>query len=260
MSNSPLIYQRDGARALLTLHRPDRRNALSPELVLALREGLDRARADAGVLVVVLTGSGDKAFCAGGDLGGGMMDGGVVPAHLARAGFADLFRAMRDLGKPIVARVNGDALGGGLGLVAACDLVVSRDDARFGTPEIKLGLFPWIILASILRVVPRKVALELALTGDPISADEARRVGLVNRVVPLAALDVEVDRLCASVERHSPALLALGRDGISAMSEMTLDQALAYGNAMLTVNTLAEDAAEGVAAFLGKRAPEWKGR
>ena len=256
----PLIYQQQGDRAVLTLNRPDRRNALSPELVDALIAGLRRADADAEARVVVITGAGDRAFCAGGDLGGGMMAQGVVPAHEGRGRFADLFRVLRDLGKPVVAKVQGDALGGGLGLACGCDLVVAADTARFGTPEIRLGLFPWVILATILRNVPRKAALELILTGEKISAAKAVEIGLANRVVPRADLDAATDALVDSIARHSPAILRLGRRGFYTMSELPLDGALDYANAMLTVNTLAEDAMEGVSAFLGKREPQWKGR
>lgn len=256
----PLIYQQQGDRAVLTLNRPERRNALSPDLVQALLDGLRRADADPDAKVVVITGTGDKAFCAGGDLGGGMMSQGVVPAHHMRAGFADLFRVMRDLGKPIVAKVQGDALGGGLGLACGCDLVIAAEEARFGTPEIRLGLFPWVILATILRNVPRKAALELILTGDKISAAKAVEIGLANRVVPRADLGAATDALVDSVARHSPAILELGRRGFYTMSELPMDGALEYANAMLSLNTLAEDAMEGVTAFMQRREPQWKGR
>ena len=256
----PLIYQQQGDRAVLTLNRPKRRNALSPELVDAILDGLRRADADDAARVVVITGSGDRAFCAGGDLGGGMMAQGVVPAHEGRARFAELFRVLRDMGKPVIAKVQGDALGGGLGLACGCDLVVAAEEARFGTPEIRLGLFPWVILATLLRNVPRKAALELILTGEKISSTQAAAIGLVNRVAPRADLDEATDALCASIARHSPAILRLGRRGFYTMSEMPLDGALDYANAMLTLNTLAEDAMEGVSAFLGKREPDWKGR
>jgi enoyl-CoA hydratase/carnithine racemase len=255
-----LIYQRSGQRALLTLNRPDRRNALSAGLVDDLHTALEAAKRDDMVRVVVLTGAGDKAFCAGGDLAGGMVADGLAAGHAQRGRFAELFPRMRDLGKPIVARVNGDALGGGLGLVAACDLAVATDRARFGTPEIQLGLFPFVILATLTRNLPRKHALELFFTGEKVDASRARDMGLLNRVVPPADLDAAVDTLCAQVERHSPLILKLGRDAIAAASEMGYDAALRYLNTMLTLNTLTEDAMEGIAAFFGKREPEWKGR
>ncbi len=195
-----------------------------------------------------------------GDLGGGMMGDGVLASHDGRAAFGDLFRVLRRLGKPVVAKVQGDALGGGFGLMLACDLVVACDEARMGTPEIRLGLFPHVIMATIFRNIGRKAGLELILTGDRIPADRALELGLINRCVPRDQLDEATDALCASIERHSPAILKLGRQAFHTMSEMRFDESLDFLNAMLTVNTLAEDAMEGVGAFLQKRPPEWKGR
>ncbi len=260
MEFESLIYQSEGARAVLTLNRPDRRNALSPGLIEDLIAALAAASADDAVRVIVITGSGERAFCAGGDLAGGMMSAGVVPAHHGRGRFGDLMRALRDVGTPVVARVQGDALGGGFGLMLACDLVVAADDVRVGTPEVRLGLFPYVIMATIFRNVGRKAGMELILTGDKIGAPRAAELGLLNQVVPRAELDDAVDALCRRVERHSPAILRLGRQAFYRMSDMSYDDALDYLNAMLTINTLAEDAAEGVTAFLGKREPEWKGR
>jgi len=255
-----LIYQSDGGRAVLTLNRPERRNALSPQLVVDLTAALHACRDDEAVRVVVLTGAGDRAFCAGGDLGAGMMAQGVVPAHHGRAGFGEMLKAIRDVGKPVIAKVGGDALGGGFGLALACDLIVAADSARFGTPEIRLGLFPYVIMATIFRNVGRKAGMELILTGDKIDAARALELGLVNQVVPATDLDAATDALCARVVRHSPAILKLGRQAFHRMSDMRYDDALDYLNAMLTINTLAEDAAEGVSAFLGKREPDWKGK
>jgi len=255
-----LIYQTGGGRAVLTLNRPQRRNALSPELVSELTAALTAARDDESVRVVIITGAGDRAFCAGGDLAGGMMAPGVLPAHWARAGFGELLKLLRDLGKPSIAKVQGDALGGGFGLALACDLVVAAEEARFGTPEIRLGLFPHVILSVLQRNVPRKALLEMVLTGDKISAAQGKEHGFVNRVVPRADLDAATEELAASIARHSPAILRLGREVFFTLSELDFDRAITHANALLSLNTLAEDTAEGVAAFLGKRPPEWKGR
>jgi enoyl-CoA hydratase len=255
-----LIYQTGDGRAVLTLHRPQRRNALSPELVGELLVALKAARDDDDVRVVILTGSGDKAFCAGGDLARGMLQPGVLPAHWARAGFGELLTLLRDLGKPSIAKVQGEALGGGFGLALACDLVVAAEEARFGTPEIRLGLFPHVILSVLQRNVPRKALLEMVLTGDKVSASEGHRLGFVNRLAPRAELDAATDALAAAVGRHSPAILRLGRESFFTLAELDFDRAVTHASALLSLNTLAEDTAEGVSAFLSKRPPEWKGR
>jgi enoyl-CoA hydratase len=255
-----LLYQIEGGRAVITLNRPQRRNALSPGLIDDLHAALAAADADAGVRLILITGSGEKAFCAGGDLGSGMMADGVLAGQNGRARFGDLFRVLRRLGKPVVAKVQGDALGGGFGLMLGCDLVVAAEEARMGTPEVRLGLFPHVIMATIFRNVGRKAGMEMILTGDKISAARALELGLINQVVPRAELDSATDALCARVERHSPAILKLGRQAFNTMSEMRFDESLDFLNAMLTVNTLAEDAMEGVSAFLQKRPPDWKGK
>jgi enoyl-CoA hydratase/carnithine racemase len=255
-----LTYERSGLQATLTLHRPERRNALSPELIEALHVGLARAKADPEVRVIVLTGEGDQAFCAGGDLGGGLQGDGFLAGHEGRARFAELFPALMELGKPVIGRIQGDALGGGLGLALACDLVVAVDSARFGTPEVKLGLFPWVIMATLARNLPRKAVLELLLLGEKVDAAQALAWGMVNRVVPRDRLDATVAELATRAASFSPAVVRLGRGAYYQMDEMALRDALPMLTSMLSLNTMLEDAGEGVSAFLGKRAPEWKGR
>ena len=254
------LEEQRGPARFLTLHRPAQRNALTPELVAGLRQALARADADPGARVVCLTGSGEQAFCAGADLGRLEPSSGALGAHEARREYAALLLDLGRLGKPIVACVNGSAFGGGLGLVAACDLAVAADDARFGTPEIDLGLFPYMALAPLQRVVGRRAALELALTGRRIDAAEAVRIGLVNAAVPRGQLAARVDALCATLAGKSPAVLRLGRRAFYATQDLPYEQQLEALAAQLSLNALLEDAAEGVAAFLAKRAPEWKGR
>ena len=257
----PVLEEHAGGVARITINRPDARNALSQEVMEGLLAAFDRAAADPAVRVVALTGAGDKAFCAGGDLGGsGFRDKGFAERHHDRRTFADLFRRMNGLGKPIVARVRGHCLAGGFGLALGCDLVVASDDATFGTPEVKRGLFPMMIMATIFRNVGRKTGMELRLTGDRISAGEAERLGLINYAVPADQLDAKVDELAAKVAGMSPAVVRLGRDAFYAMSDMGFDEALSYLQTMLTVNLGTEDAIEGVTAFLQKRDPTWKGR
>jgi enoyl-CoA hydratase/carnithine racemase len=256
----PVLYELSGPVARITINRPDARNALSPEVIEGLLAAFDRAAADAAARVVVLTGAGERAFCAGGDLGGRGFERGFAERHHDRRGFADLFRRINRMGKPVIARVRGHCLAGGFGLALGCDLVVASDDASFGTPEVKRGLMPMMIMATIFRNVGRKKGMELLLTGERISAAEAERLGLINHAVPVAELDAKVDELAAKIAAMSPAIVRLGRDAFYAMSDMGFDQALDYLQTMLTVNLGTEDAIEGVRAFLEKRDPVWKGR
>ncbi len=256
-----LLYRAEGGVARITINRPDRRNALSPEVVAELGAAFTAADRDPAVRVIVLTGAGEKAFSAGGDLGsGGQGEEGFVGRHERGRRFAGLFTTMAGLGVPIVARVNGHALAGGFGLMLGCDLTVAHDEVMVGTPEIDVGLFPMMIMATMVRNLPRKRVLEMALTGDKVPAREALGWGVFNRVVPRAELDATVDALVAKLLAKSPAILRLGRRAFYAMSDMPFAAALEHLNAMLTVNTTAEDAMEGIMAFLSKRPPEWKGK
>jgi enoyl-CoA hydratase/carnithine racemase len=255
-----VLYQVDGGVARVTINRPDRRNAMSFAVMDGLRAAMAAARADDAVRVVVLTGAGDRAFCAGADLGGIAQNAGAAAAHDGRGLLADLFRDMWSLGKPIVARVRGYALAGGFGLACACDVVVASDDAQFGTPEIGVGLWPYMITVPLLRSMPAKAALELMMTGRRVGAEEGLRLGFVQRVVPAAELDAAVDALARELASRSPLVMRWGRDSFYRVLDMRADDALSYLQGMLTATTLTDDAAEGVAAFAEKRAPVWKGR
>lgn len=254
-----LRYESDGPRATLTIDDPERRNPMSLETMQALVRGVATAASDDNIRVIVITGAGDKAFSAGGDLSGRFVDAPLTD-HDARGELANLFRSLRRCGKPVIARVNGHAIAGGFGLAAACDIVVAVEDATFGTPEINVGLWPMMISAVLQRLVPRRVALDLMLTGRRISADEALRIGVVSRVVAAADLDTVVDEIVARLLAVSPATLALGKDAFYAIEDMPLDAALDHLHTGLTAVAATEDAAEGVAAFVEKRAPEWRGR
>lgn len=260
MAHELLLYEVAEGIARVTLNRPDRRNALSWALVRELREAFATAKADAAVRVCVLTGAGDRAFCAGADLA--EMTGGdaYLALHEARGELAGLFRDLYDLGKPTIARVQGYALAGGFGLALACDLVVAADDAVFGVPEIDVGLWPHLVTVPLIRSMPPKVALELMLTGRRVDAAEARQIGFVSRVVAPHELDRHVDELAASLAAKSPAVVRLGRDAFYAVWDQDVDTSLRLLHPMLTVTAATEDAAEGVAAFQQKRPPTWKGR
>jgi enoyl-CoA hydratase len=255
-----LIEEQRGAIRWLTLHRPAQRNALTPELIAGLRQAVARADADPAARVLCLTGSGEQAFCAGADLASLSPGAGALAAHEARREYAGLLADLARLGKPLVACVNGSALAAGLGLVAACDFAVAADDARFGTPEIDVGLFPYMALAPLQRVVGRRAALDLSLTGRRIDAAEAARIGLLNAAVPRAQLAGRVDQICATLAGKSAAVLRLGRRAFYSTQDLPYEQQLEALAGQLSLNALLEDAAEGVAAFLEKRSPGWKGR
>jgi enoyl-CoA hydratase/carnithine racemase len=260
MSEQEVLYAVENGVARVTINRPERRNAMSYGVMQGLRDAVAAAKADENVRVVVLTGAGDRAFCAGADLGGIAENAGAAAAHEGRGFLADLFRELWSLGKPTIARVRGYALAGGFGLALACDFVIASDDAQFGTPEVNVGLWPYMITVPLLRSMPAKKVLELQATGRRVHADEAARIGFVTRVVRVDELDAAVDELAASLASKSPLVLRWGRDAFYRVLEMDADSALDYLQGMLSVHTLSEDAAEGVAAFAEKREPQWKGR
>jgi enoyl-CoA hydratase len=253
-------YDVEGPVARVTIDRPERRNAMSFQVMQELGEAFAAAKSDDAVRVVVLTGAGEQAFCAGADLSGIGSQVGPAGMHEARGQVADLFRALWGLGKPTIARVRGYCLAGGFGLALACDFVIASDDSTFGTPEIDIGLWPYMISVPLLRSMPPKVALELMVTGRRVKADEAAHIGFINRVVPAGELDTAVDELAATVAAKSPVVVRWGRDSFYRVLDMGADEALDYLHAMLTVTTTTEDAAEGLAAFAEKRKPTWKGR
>jgi enoyl-CoA hydratase/carnithine racemase len=254
-----LRYDRHEQTVVLTIDEPERRNPLSLETMAGLTRHVEEAASDAGVRVIIITGAGDRAFSAGGDLHGGFVDE-PLDDHEARGALAGLIRAIRRCGKPVIARVNGHALAGGFGLAAACDIVIAVDDATFGTPEIQVGLWPMMITAVLHRLVPHRAAFELMATGRRIDAAEAQRLGVVSRVVERAGLDAAVDETVARLLAVSPAVLALGKDAFYTAEDLPLDAALDYLHLGLTAVAMTEDAAEGVESFLEKRAPEWRGR
>lgn len=253
-------YEADAPVATITIDRPERRNAMSFAVMQGLRDAVARAADDDAVRVVVLTGAG-ATFCSGADLAA---DGGIASsgpeAHDRRGLLADLFRDLRNIGKPVIAKVRGYALAGGFGLACACDLVVAAEDAVFGTPEVRVGLWPYMITVPLLRSMPAKTALELMMTGRRVDAREGARLGFVQRVVPGDGLDEAVADLAAELAQGSPVALRWGRESFYRVLGMDEDAALDYLQSMLTVTAATEDAAEGMAAFAEKRAPRWTGR
>ncbi len=254
-----LVEQRE-AVTWITINRPERRNALNEQVVTAIGDGIAQAQADAGCRAVVLTGAGDAAFCAGADLktseGGAFQVDFSDPRHY----IVDLFKAMDECRLPIIARVNGHVMAGGMGVLCACDMAVTVDSARFGTPESKLGLYPMMILGPMLRVMPRRKLVEMCITGEPVDAGEALALGLVNHVVPPAQLDAKLDWLLSRVVDKSPTGVRLGKMALQAMQDMSLREALEYAQVMVSVMASTQDAREGLSAFVDKRAPRWTGK
>jgi enoyl-CoA hydratase/carnithine racemase len=251
--------------ARITLNRPAARNALDERMTEELLAALGRVAADDGVRVAVLTGAGDKAFCAGADLatlgaqlperpGGGTMD------MVRESAPYRLFTAMPKLGKPIIARLAGHAIAGGLGLAVACDLVIAADDIKLGTPEVNVGLWPMMIMAIINRNVAPKQAFKLYYTGRTISAREAVEMGLITEAVPRAGIDARVDELASAIAAKSPIGLRMGREAFFAIDGLPFDDQVALLLDRLRVLAATEDAAEGVTAFLEKRPPRFTGR
>ncbi len=253
----PVRYETSGGRATITIDEPERMNPMSVGTMGELLELTGEAMDDPDVAVVVYTGAGDQAFCAGGDLSGSFVDD-PIGLHDSRGDIARLFRLMMRGGKPTIARVNGHALAGGFGLAVACDITVCVEGSKLGTTEVRVGLWPMMISAVLARVMPRKAVLEMMLTGRTITPEEAHRLGAVSRVVPREQLDETVDGLVATLVALSPETLLLGKDSFYAMLDTDLDTALERLQGGLTQVALSEDAREGVNAFLEKRDPEWR--
>jgi enoyl-CoA hydratase/carnithine racemase len=255
-----VLYEVADHVATVTINNPERRNALSAAVMSGLMDAFVRARADRDVRVVVLTGAGDKAFCAGADLSGQVTDASFLEQFDGRGEMVKLFGAGYGLGKPLIAKVRGFALAGGFGLALLADIVIAADDAVFGTPEINVGMWPMMITVPMLRSMPPKVALELQMTGRRVPAEEGVRLGFVNRAVPVAELDAAVAELAAGLAEKSPAIMRLGRDAFYRVLDQSADDALAYLHAGLTLVAQTEDHREGIRAFAEKRKPDYTGR
>lgn len=263
MSDKPVLEQVllnvDGHVATITLNRPEQRNPLSAVMLRDLASALRWCRDEVEVRVVVLTGAG-RVFCAGADLSSFDGEMNELQRFRSRELFVELFILMAELGKPVVGRINGHALAGGLGLACACDLLVAADTATFGTPEINVGIWPMMIQAILMRSVPRKVLLEMEMLGDRWTAAQLHAVGVVNRVVPLAELDTAVDGIAQSLAKKSPVALRLGRDSFYRQEDMDFRAALHYLHGQFLLVSQTEDSREGIRAFFEKREPDFKGR
>ncbi|MGZ3449827.1 MAG: enoyl-CoA hydratase-related protein [Polyangiales bacterium] len=245
----------------ITLNNPDRRNAIGPEMINELRYALADASEDPGARVVVITGAG-KAFCAGGDfqsMTGGEGEG-LAPFDGDGGDYAKLLLTMVSFGKPIVAKVNGHAMGGGLGLVAASTFALASNAAQLGTPEVDVGLFPMMIMAVLARFVPRRRLVQMMLLGERIDAAEAEKLGLLNSVHAPEALDAAVTAIAEKLSQKAPLAIKHGLEALHAQDGKLLADSLPMLRDRLGTLLGTEDAREGLMAFLQKRTPEWKGR
>lgn len=253
---SDVLTTTRGRARWITINRPDRRNALNTGVLDAIRVAIEQADGDASLRAIVLTGAGDKAFCAGADLTAGAA-AFTAGANEPTTDFGRLARAARNIGLPIIARINGACVAGGMGVMALGDMCVVADHARFGLPEGKVGVFPYQVLAYLRGMIHPRYVSELCFTGDLIDAGRAREIGIANYVVPYAELDAKVDWLVERVSAMSPAALRRGKYAMAAMDSMEFSQALAFAETQIAVSAISDDAREGRAAFAEKRLPRW---
>jgi enoyl-CoA hydratase len=256
-----VLYDVKDRIATITLNRPEKRNSINGGIISGMNMSLDQADQDPGVSAIILIGAGGN-FCSGADLGGGgfIVQPSFLEVHEDRGHYARLLLKMNQCRKPILAAVEGYCLAGGIGLCLSSDIVIASEDAQFGTPEIKRGLWPYMVTAVLIRNLGRKKALELCMTGDRISAAEAERIGMINYAVPKSEFKDRVQQMAKKLASLSPAVMGLGKRSFYQMTDMTVEDALEYLKCQLTINAQTEDIMEGVRAFLEKRDPQWKGR
>lgn len=254
--NQEVLYEVKNRVAYLTINREAKRNAISQEVTKLLSEYLCEAQKDENVRVVCITGAGDKAFCAGADLGGNTGS----PIKNQQQPYADLLKKIAGFPKPTLARINGYCLAGGTGFMLACDIVVASDTAKFGTPEVNVGLWPMMIGALIFRNVLKKKAMEMILLGEKLTASQALEMGMVTRVVPPEQLDDEIEKILTILRVKSPIGMKIGKEAFYHTADMDFEEALDYLCARIKDVAATEDAVEGISAFFEKREPDFKGK
>jgi enoyl-CoA hydratase/carnithine racemase len=256
MEDRHLLYRVEDGVGYITINREQQRNAITPEALALFHEYLDAAEKDDQVRAIMITGAGEKAFCTGAQLSGGVTTEGKDIFAI----YASLLNRIVSFPKPTVARVKGFCLAGGMGFMLSCDIVIASDDSKFGTPEVNVGLWPMMIGALIFRNVLQKKAMEMILLGERMSAQEALSMGLITRVVPAGELDAEVKKVLVSLASKSPIGMKIGKEAFYSMANLTLRDALQFLSEKLKEIVSTEDAKEGITAFIEKREPKFTGK
>jgi enoyl-CoA hydratase/carnithine racemase len=259
MTDTSVILDKRGQSLWITINRPDKRNALNGDVIAGIARGYRAAHEDADVRVIVLTGAGDKAFCAGADL---QNSGAAFAMDFSRpnADYADLLRLAKSATRPAIARINGVCMAGGMGLLCMTDMAIAADHVMFGLPEVKVGVFPMQVLSLLQDIAPPRLVNEWALTGEPLDAKAALAAGLLNYAVPAAELDAKVDWLIGRIIDKSPTAIRRGKYTMRAIAAMSFDESIAYTESQIAVLAMTEDAKEGLKAFAEKRKPVWTGK
>jgi methylglutaconyl-CoA hydratase len=257
--NISVILERRGPAFWITINRPEKRNALNGEVIAGITQGYRAAHDDKDVRVIVLTGAGEKAFCAGADL---QNTGGAFAADFSKPNvdYADLLRLSQNATKPSIARVGGACMAGGMGLLCMTDMAVAADHAIFGLPEVKVGVFPMQVMSLLQSIAPQRLVNEWALTGEPFDARSAQAAGLLNYVVASAELDAKVNWLVGRIVDKSPTAIRRGKYAMRAIASMSFDESIAYTESQIALLAMTEDAKEGLKAFAEKRKPSWPGK
>jgi enoyl-CoA hydratase/carnithine racemase len=258
MSDATVLHEKRGHAFWITINRPDKRNALNASVIAGIVDGYRRAHEDSDVRVIVLTGAGDKAFCAGADLQPGA--GFAFDLSRPNLDYADMLRTAQNATKPSIARINGVCMAGGIGLLCMTDMAVAADDVTFGLPEVKVGVFPMQVLSLLQAIAPPRLVREWCFTGELFDATEAKDAGLLNHVAPRADLDARVDWLVSRLVDKSPTAIRRGKYAMRALASMSFDQGIAYTESQIALLAMTQDAREGLAAFAEKRKPVWTGK